>query len=229
MPWNHPKKTEGLLSNVLNIGNHCQNSLPHFVCTCPVQNITSRLRTLRDLVQRLQKIKNAQNIHVVSWIRTDSSVFHTMWLLAITASITFWLWYSAPHPFFFTYDRAMQNRHCQKSLRNSDVTCSMVHRPVFQIIALYKKSLGKERKRTCPAASSHPVCQSTGITQCMQLLLNNSLYAYTEKGIMQITGKQLPFIMLMLTGKELWGYVVCSNTFTLGNMNTAFVGEYLYM
>jgi len=59
----------------------------------------------------------------------------------------------------------------------------MVHSPVLQIIALYKKPLSKETKSTCPAASSHPVCQSTGITQDMQLLLNNSSYAYTEKGI----------------------------------------------
>lgn len=118
--------------------------------------------------------------HSCCILNQDSSVFHTMWLMAITTSIT--LCGTGPF-YFFTYDWAMQSSHCHKSLCDSDVTCSMVHSPVLQITALYKKPLGKETKSTCPAASSHPVSHSTGITQCMQLVLNNSSYAYIEKGI----------------------------------------------
>jgi len=57
----HPK-TEGLLSNVLNIGNHCQNSLPYVQSKAEPPDYKAYGTEYRDC----KAIKNAQNIHVVS-------------------------------------------------------------------------------------------------------------------------------------------------------------------
>jgi len=63
----HPKKNEGLLSNVLNIGNHCQNSLSH-VLFAHVQSKAEPpdYEDYGTEYRDCKKIKNTQNIHVVS-------------------------------------------------------------------------------------------------------------------------------------------------------------------
>jgi hypothetical protein len=63
----HPKKTEGLLSNVLNIGNHCQNSLLH-VLFAQVQSKAEHpdYKDYGTEYRNCKKIKNTQIIYVVS-------------------------------------------------------------------------------------------------------------------------------------------------------------------